>query len=143
MLKGISRYISPDLMKMMMEMGHGDDLVIADGNFPSTSTAKRVVRADGQGIPELLDAILHFYPLDNFVPCPVTLMQVVAGHNYQPTIWEVYRKTIINFEALFSEFEYLERQEFYDRARLAYGVVATSEMSLYGNIILKKGIITK
>jgi L-fucose mutarotase len=141
MLKGISPAISPDLIKVLMEMGHGDELVIADGNFPAASVAQRLVRADGLGCLVLLDAILDIFPLDQYVEKPVALMSVVPGDPYQPVIWEDYRKIVGRHESAFTDFEYVERFAFYERARKAYAVLATSEMALYANIILKKGVI--
>lgn len=141
MLKHVSPVISPDLIKVLMEMGHGDELVIADGNFPSASIARRLVRADGLGCLVLLDAILSLFPLDHYVEKPVALMAVVPGDPYKPVIWDDYRTTIQKHEADFSDFDYVERFAFYERARNAYAVLATSEMALYANIILKKGVI--
>jgi L-fucose mutarotase len=141
MLKNISPAISPDLIKVLMEMGHGDELVIADGNFPAASIAQRLVRADGLGCPMLLDAILKLFPLDQYVEKPVALMAVVPGDPYQPVIWEDYRKIVQQHESSFTEFDYVERFAFYERAKQAYAVLATSEMALYANIILKKGVI--
>ena len=141
MLKGISPVISPDLMKVIMEMGHGDELVIADGNFPSASIARRLVRADGLGCLVLLDAILSLFPLDEYVDKPVALMAVVPGDLYQPLIWTDYREIIQKHQIAFTDFDYVERFAFYERARNAYAVLATSEMALYANIILKKGVI--
>ncbi|NLF74871.1 MAG: L-fucose mutarotase [Chloroflexi bacterium] len=140
MLKGISSIISPELLKILMEMGHGDELVIGDGNFPAASMSQRLVRADGHGVPALLDAILALFPLDTFVEKPVALMEVVPGDNFQPVIWEEYRKIIQRHEP-FTDFEYVERFAFYDRARQAYAILATGETSLYANVILKKGVI--
>jgi L-fucose mutarotase len=140
MLKGIPSILSPDLLKILMEMGHGDEIVIADGNFPAASMAQRLIRADGHGVPVLLDAILQLFPLDTFVERPVALMAVVPGDDYQPTIWDEYRQIIQRHEA-FTEFDYVERFAFYERAQQAYAVIATGEMALYANIILKKGII--
>jgi L-fucose mutarotase len=141
MLKGISPAISPDLIKVLMEMGHGDELVIADGNFPAASIAPRLVRADGLGCLKLLDAILNLFPLDQYVEKPVALMAVVPGDPYKPVIWDDYRKIVQQHESTFSDFDYVERFAFYERARKAYAVLATSEMALYANIILKKGVI--
>jgi L-fucose mutarotase len=141
MLKGISPVISPELIKVLMEMGHGDELVIADGNFPAASIAQRLVRADGLGCPVLLDAILSLFPLDPYVEKPVALMAVVPGDPYQPVIWDDYRKIVQAHESNFTDFDYVERFAFYERARKAYAVLATSEMALYANIILKKGVI--
>ena len=141
MLKGISPLISPDLIKVLMELGHGDELVIADGNFPSASVARRLVRADGLGCLALLDAILTLVPLDRHVETPVGLMAVVPGDPYEPVIWDDYRKIILQYETGFTDFMYVERFAFYERARTAYAVLATSETALYANIILKKGVI--
>lgn len=141
MLKLISPLISPELIKVLMEMGHGDELVIADGNFPSASIARRLVRADGLGCLGLLDAILYLFPLDHYVEKPVALMAVVPGDPYQPAIWDDYRKIVQKHDTAFREFDYVERFAFYERARKAYAVLATSEMALYANIILKKGVI--
>jgi L-fucose mutarotase len=141
MLKKISPVISPDLIKVLMEMGHGDELVIADGNFPAASIAQRLVRADGLGCLSLLDAILSLFPLDQYVETPVALMAVVPGDPYKPVIWDDYRKIIQQHESTFTDFDYVERFAFYERARKAYAVLATSEMALYANIILKKGVI--
>jgi L-fucose mutarotase len=141
MLKGISPAISPELIKILMEMGHGDELVIADGNFPAASVAQRLVRADGLGVPVLLEAILRVFPLDQYVEKPVGLMAVVPGDTYQPVIWEEYRALIQKYETGFKDFEYVERFAFYERAKKAYAVLSSSEMALYANIILKKGVI--
>lgn len=141
MLKGISSAISPDLIKVLMEMGHGDELVIADGNFPAASVAQRLVRADGLGCPVLLDAILRLFPLDPYVEKPVALMAVVPGDPYQPIIWDDYRNIIKQHDPSFIDFDYVERFAFYERAKKAYAVLATSEMALYANIILKKGVV--
>lgn len=140
MLKGIPSILSPELLKVLMEMGHGDEIVIADGNFPAASIAQRLIRADGHPVPELLDAILKFFPLDTFVERPVALMQVVPGDDYQPTIWEKYRQVIEQHEG-FVDFDMVERFAFYERARQAYAVIATGETALYANIILKKGVV--
>ncbi len=136
MLKGISNLISPELLKILMEMGHGDELVIADGNFPAASNARRLVRADGLGCTQLLEAILQLFPLDPYVEKPVGLMAVVPGDPYQPVIWEEYRDVIWKYEPDFKDFEYVERFAFYERARQAYAVLASSEMAVYANIIL-------
>jgi L-fucose mutarotase len=140
MLKGIPSILSPELLKVLMEMGHGDEIVIADGNFPAASIAQRLIRADGHPVPELLDAILKFFPLDTFVERPVALMQVVPGDDYQPTIWEKYRQIVEQHEG-FLDFDMVERFAFYERARQAYAVIATGETALYANIILKKGVV--
>ncbi|MDQ0338329.1 L-fucose mutarotase [Caldalkalibacillus uzonensis] len=141
MLKGIPAILSPELMKILMEMGHGDEIVLADGNFPSASLARRLIRSDGHNIPELLEAILTFFPLDTYVEKPVALMQVVPGDPHSPLIWEQYRSIINKHAGQGTQFEMVDRFEFYGRAKSAYAIVATSESALYGNIILKKGVI--
>jgi L-fucose mutarotase len=140
MLKGISSIISPDLIKILMEMGHGDEIVLADGNFPAASVARRLSRSDGNQVPQILEAVLRLFPLDSFVEHPAAVMAVVPGDPSRPAIWEKFREIIQQYE-IFSEFEYVERFEFYERARQAYAVVATSETASYANIILKKGLV--
>ena len=141
MLKGISPVISPELIKILMEMGHGDELVIGDRNFPAASVAQRLVRADGLDVPPLLEAILQVFPLDQYVEEPVALMAVVPGDTYQPVIWEEYRSIIERYEAGFKDFEFVERFAFYERAKKAYAVLASGEKALYANLILKKGVV--
>ncbi len=141
MLKNIPAILSPEMMKTLMEMGHGDEIVLADGNFPAASVAQRLVRCDGHGVPELLDAVLKLFPLDIYVDRPVALMSVVPGDKTKPTIWEQYRAIIKASGEKFADFEFVERFAFYERARRAYAVVATSEKALYANVILKKGVL--
>ena len=140
MLNNIPSILSPELMKTLMEMGHGDEIVIADGNFPTGDVAKRLIRCDGNGVPKLLEAILRFFPLDTFVEMPVSFMAVVPGDNYTPEIQDEYRKIITEKNGS-TNVEMLDRFAFYERASKAYAIVATSEMARYANIILKKGII--
>ncbi len=141
MLKGISNAISPELLKILMEMGHGDELVIGDGNFPAASMAQRLVRADGLGVPGLLEGILQLFPLDQYVEKPAALMQVVPGDTYQPVIWHEYQNIVARYEPDFKGFDMVERFAFYERAKKAYAILATSEAALYANIILKKGVV--
>ncbi len=141
MLKGISPLLSPELLKVIAEMGHGDELVIADGNFPAVSMARRLVRADGLGVPPLLEAILDLFPLDSFVERPAALMAVVPGDPAKPAIWEEYRAIVRRHETGFKDFEMVERFAFYARAREAYAVLATGEAALYACVILKKGVL--
>ncbi len=140
MLKNIPPIISPELLKILDEMGHGDEIVIGDGNFPAASNAKRLVRCDGHGVPEILDAVLTLLPLDTYVESPFMLMQVTPGDSVVPVIWDEYRKIADNHQenVKFSE---IERFAFYERARNAYAVIATGEKALYANVILKKGVI--
>ena len=141
MLKNIPPILSPELMKTLMEMGHGDEIVLADGNFPAASVARRLVRCDGHGVPELLEAVLKLFPLDIYVDRPAALMSVVPGDKTKPTIWEQYRALLKASGEQFTDFEFVERFAFYERAKKAYAVVATSEKALYTNIILKKGVL--
>lgn len=141
MLKGIPTILSPELFKILLEMGHGDEIVLTDGNFPAASCAKRLARCDGHGVPELLDAVLQFFPLDTFVPKPVSLMDVVPGDNYKPEIWKEYSSIVSKYDKRAADFNMIERFEFYERAKKAYAIVATSESALYANIILQKGVI--
>ena len=143
MLKGISPVISPELIKILMEMGHGDELVIGDGNFPGASHARNLVRLDGHGVPEVLEAILRLYPLDPYVEAPVALMQVVPGDTVETPIWETYRETVSRHEERGAAcFEEVERFAFYDRVReRSYAVIMSGETATYANVILKKGVI--
>ena len=141
MLKGIPKILSPELLKVLCEMGHSDRLVIADGNFPSESMGKnvKVIRCDGHGVPELLEAILTVFPLDTYVETPVSLMQVMPGDNVETPIWDEYKSITKKYSD--AAFEHLERFEFYERAKKAYAVIATGESALYANILLKKGVV--
>ena len=121
MLKGIDPVISPELLKIIMEMGHGDELVIGDGNFPAASCAQRLVRLDGHGVCEILDALLKLYPLDTYVDAPVGLMAVTPGDNVVPVIWEDYRRIVKEREGDHN-IEMIERFEFYERAKKAYAI---------------------
>lgn len=146
MLKGISPIIPPILLKTLCEMGHGDEIVIADGNFPAESVGKNaiVIRMDGHGAPEVLKAILSLIPLDQYVKRPVCLMDRVEGDNADVSIWQTYEKILGECEGKsLDDVDMLERFEFYERAKTAYAVVATSERSQYANLIIKKGCILK
>ena len=141
MLKNIPKILSPELVKILMEMGHGDEIVIADGNFPSETIGQRVVRCDGHGVPELLDAIMKLFPLDTYTDKPVMRMEVVKGDPVVPTIWDEYKEIINKYEPENCKIEMIERFAFYERAKTAYAVVATGEEAIYANIILKKGVV--
>ena len=144
MLKGISPLISPELLKALAEMGHGDELVIADGNFPCHSVGKNsvVIRADGHGVPEILDAILKLIPLDTYTEKPVALMEVVKGDTCgTPEIWNTYEEILSKYEPLHHDIDYTERFAFYERAKGAYLIIATGEKAIYANILLKKGVV--
>lgn len=141
MLKGIPAIISPELLKILNEMGHGDELVLGDGNFPAESFGRICVRADGIGAVELLDAILKLIPLDTYVDAPVALMRVAEGDSAdRPPIWDEFRVIVDRYEQG-TAFENMERFAFYERAKKAYAVVATGERAIYANVILKKGVV--
>ena len=139
MLKNVPKILSPQLLKILCEMGHGDELVIADANFPAENYGQRVVRADGLGGVALLDAILKMIPLDTYAEENFLLMQTVQG-DPTPTIWaEYYDVANANDDTL--RVGNLERFAFYERAKNAYAVVASGEEAVYANIIIKKGVI--
>lgn len=139
MLKNIPKIIPPELLKILCEMGHGDELVIADGNFPAASVGKRVVYMSGNGASEVLDAVLKLLPLDTYEK-PLYLMQKVPGDNVETPIWDEYKKIAKKYTD--SEFDSIERFAFYKRAESAYAVISTGEKALYANILLKKGVVT-
>jgi len=123
-----------------MEMGHGDEIVLADGNFPAASMAQRLIRLDGHNIPPVLEAILKFLPLDTYVDKPVALMGTVPGDDYVPLIKDEYRSILAKYDN-YHGVEDIERFAFYERAKKAYAIVATGESAKYANIILKKGVL--
>ena len=139
MLKGIPKIVSPSLLKILCEMGHGDEIVVANGNFPCESMGTRVVRADGLGGEEVLQAILALIPLDTFAEENFILMQTVPGDE-RPAIWDNYKK-IADANDKNVRLGMEERFAFYERAKKAYAIVATGEEKVYANIILKKGVV--
>ncbi|MDD4632897.1 MAG: L-fucose mutarotase [Proteiniphilum sp.] len=140
MLKKIPKTISPQLLKTLMEMGHGNEIVIADGNFPCHTVSQNVIRADGLTGTEILKAIMELMPLDSYSEQQVFLMEVAPGDNYKPEIWNDYKEILQSSGEPFS-IGYIERFAFYERAKKSYAVIATGEEALYANIILKKGVI--
>ncbi|MCQ2463386.1 MAG: fucose isomerase [Clostridia bacterium] len=142
MLKGIPKILSPELLKVLCEMGHGDTIVIGDGNFPAESNNSNVIRCDGHGVPELLDAILKLFPLDPYIEKPVKLMEVTPGDTVETPIWDEYAKIIdshgYDAKAVTGT---VERFKFYDETKKAYAVIATGEGALYANILLQKGVV--
>ncbi len=144
MLKGIPKILSPELLKVLCEMGHSDRLVIADGNFPSESMGKnaKIIRCDGHGVPELLEAILTVFPLDTYVETPVSLMQVMPGDNVETPIWDEYKEIITKHDERGEKaIGQTERFAFYEEAKTAYAIIATGESALYANIMLQKGVV--
>lgn len=145
MLKGIPKILSPELLKVLCEMGHSDRLVLADGNFPAESMGKGaiVIRCDGHGVAELLDAILQVFPLDTYVEHPVSLMEVMAGDPVVTPIWDTYRQIIERHDARGEKtVGHIERFAFYEEAKKAYAIIATGETALYANVMLQKGVVT-
>ena len=144
MLKGIPPILSPELLKVLCEMGHSDRIVIADGNFPAESMGKNaiVVRCDGHGVPEILDAILQVFPLDTYVEKPVSLMEVMKGDNAKTPIWDTYKAIIAKHDDRGADtVGTIERFAFYEEAKKAYAIIATSEKAIYANVMLQKGVI--
>ena len=144
MLKGIPEILSPELLKVLCEMGHSDRLVIADGNFPVESMGKNAItiRCDGHGVPEILDAILQLFPLDTYVEHPVNLMEVMPGDTVETPIWDTYKEIVAKHDARGAEaIGQIERFAFYDEAKKVYAIIATGESALYANIMLQKGVV--
>jgi L-fucose mutarotase len=142
MLIGIDPLLGPELLAHLRSMGHGDDLVIADANFPAASVAKRLVRAEGTTTPQMLATVLSVLPLDTFTNAAVCVMEVVDSAGVFAPITDEFRKIVAaRAGQRFSNIGGLERFAFYERARQAYAVIATGERRIYGNIILRKGII--
>lgn len=140
MLKNIPKNLSPQLVKLMMEMGHGDEIVLSDANYPAERLGARVVRADGIGVPELLDSVLQLLPLDHYNDWQVGLMQVVPGDDTVPVIWDTYKDIISRYDD-HAKIKEIERFAFYEQSKQAYVILITGETALYGNIILKKGVL--
>lgn len=144
MLKGIPKILSPQLLKVLCEMGHSDRIVIADGNFPVESMGKNavVVRCDGHGVPELLDAILQVFPLDTYVEHPVALMEVMPGDPVETPIWDEYKQIITKYDERGAQcVGNIERFAFYEEAKTAYAIIATGESAVYANVMLQKGVV--
>ena len=148
MLKGIPKILSPELLKVLCEMGHSDRIVIADGNFPSESMGKDaiVIRCDGHGVPEIPDAILQVFPLDTYVENPVNLMQLMPDDvgKVETPIWDTYKEIVKKHddrgEAAIGN---IERFAFYDEAKTAYAIIATGESAIYANVMLQKGVVVE
>lgn len=132
MLLGIPKLLSPELLKILCEMGHGDTIVIGDGNFPAAACAKRLVRLDGHGTADVLKAILEIFPLDGAPNAKLGVMATDDGT--KPNVWKAY-------ESLVKILSPIERFAFYEEAKNAYCIIATSETALYANIVLTKGVV--
>lgn len=141
MLRGLNPLLSPDLLHTLASMGHGDEIVIADANFPGTSSARRLIRMDGVSATDVLRAVLEIMPLDTFVPDPALTMQVVDDPEALPDVVARFQQIIETTADYPATVTGLERHAFYDRARAAFAVIQTGETRLYGNIIVKKGVV--
>ena len=140
MLRGISPLLGPDLLHVLASMGHGDEIVIADANFPAAQNAARLVRMDGHGAADVARAILTIFPLDDFAPAAAFRMEVVDDPKSLPPICTEFASAL-SASGYRGAFEAIERNQFYVRAKQAFAIVATGETRLYGNLILKKGVI--
>ena len=126
-------------------MGHSDRLVISDGNFPAESMGKNaiVIRCDGHGVPEILEAILKVFPLDTYVEKPMNLMEVMPGDNVETPIWDTYKEIVAKYDGRGADaIGNIERFAFYEEAKTAYAIIATGESALYANVMLQKGVVT-
>ena len=142
MLKGLSPLLTPELLKILCEMGHGDEIVLADGNFPSEAIGQRVVRLDAHAGTDVLKAIMSVFPIDTYSDPNAFLMEVVPGDNVETPIWDEYSHIMKESEGETVRRGHIERFAFYERAKKAYAVIATGETALYANLILKKGVIS-
>ena len=144
MLKGIPKILSPELLKVLCEMGHSDRLVIADGNFPAESMGKKaiVIRMDGHSACDVLEAILKVFPLDTYVETPVNLMEVMPGDDVETPIWADYTRIVAaEDDRGGAAIGHIERFAFYEEAKKAYAIIATGESALYANVMLQKGVV--
>jgi L-fucose mutarotase len=139
MLKGISPVISPELLKVLAEMGHGDEIILADAHFPGQAVNSTCLRADGLQVAALLDGIIPLFELDSYAE-PLTMMAAVEGDQLDPAVEKSYMAAIKKHAPDAPQVTRIDRFEFYDRAKSAYAVVMTGELAKYGNIILKKGV---
>lgn len=142
MLKKVPKIISPELIKILMEMGHSDIIILADANYPAASNAQRLITAEGVEIPDLLKALLEFFPLDNFITNPVQLMKPRASEP-RPDIWDEYASILSSSEEKesFSGFAFVDRLDFYEASKKAYVIIQTGTTARYANIMLQKGVV--
>lgn len=139
MLKGISKFISPELLALLHRMGHGDEIILADAHFPGHSMGTQVLRADGITIAQLLDGILPLFELDSYAP-PLVMMQAVPQDTLDAQVESDYMEVIRRYAPAAPVPQRLERQAFYERARSVFAIVMTGELRKYGNVLLKKGV---
>lgn len=140
MLKNIPSIVGPDLLKILSEMGHGDEIAIVDGNYPAASRAQRLVRMDGHGVCEVLKAVLALFPLDHMKENAI-LMEVPKNNFVETPIWKEFDALCRDGDDAYKNYSLIEAGEFYNRTEKCYAVIATSEKALYANIILRKGIV--
>ncbi|MCD8013358.1 MAG: fucose isomerase [Lachnospiraceae bacterium] len=144
MLKNISKRLTGDMLKILCDMGHGDEIVIADANFPAETMGKRVIRCPGMDGSQFLEAILPLFPLDTYTERPAVVMELTDGDKAkgmkEPVIWDAYAKLLKNAGEN-ADFERMERFAFYERAKKAYVVIQTGEERQYGNLLLVKGVV--
>ena len=148
MLKGIPKILSPELLKVLCKMGHSDRLVITDGNFPSESMGKDaiVIRMDGHGVPEILDAILQVFPLDTYTDKPVQLMELMDcdKDKIATPIWDTYKEIVAKYDERGDKaVGNIDRFDFYDEAKKVYCIIATGESAVYANVMLQKGVVVE
>ncbi len=147
MLKGVPTCISPELLKVLAEMGHGDKIVIGDANFPAASIAnakKHInIRCDGHKATDIMESILQLFPLDEFVPKPVTIMDKMEMHrDLACPVWDSFEKIVAKYDSRGADaVGYIDRQSFYELAKDAYAVVSTTETAFYACVILQKGCL--
>ena len=144
MLKGIPKILSPELLKVLCEMGHSDRIVIGDGNFPAETMGRNaiVIRMDGHKATDILDAILHVFPLDTYTDKPVNLMEKVPGDTVETPIWDEYKEIVGRYDKRGEKaVGMIERFQFYEEAKKAYAIIATGEEALYANVMLQKGVV--
>ncbi|WP_426762036.1 L-fucose mutarotase [Hafnia paralvei] len=139
MLKNISPLISPQLLKTLAEMGHGDEIIFSDAHFPAHSMGPKVIRADGLKVSDLLAAIIPLFELDSYAP-PLVMMAAVAGDTLDPSVEQRYLQALMHHEQSELTIERIDRFAFYERAQKAFAIVITGETAKYGNILLKKGV---
>lgn len=140
MLKGISKYLSPELISVLCRMGHGDEIVLADAHFPGHSLGPQVIRADGITVTQLLEGIMPLFELDSYAP-PLIMMAYIPGDQPDPAVERDYMKAVRQHVPTAPDPERIDRYAFYERARQAFAIVMTGELRKYGNLILKKGVI--
>lgn len=139
MLKNISPLISPQLLKTLAEMGHGDEIIFSDAHFPAHSMGPKVIRADGLKVSDLLAAIIPLFELDSYAP-PLVMMAAVAGDTLDPSVEQRYLQALTHHDQKELTIERIDRFAFYERAQKAFAIVITGETAKYGNILLKKGV---